>query len=182
MVEQEEFSREKVKQKLNFIQRLIEEEASKKVIKSQVCLYALEHDLLEADFFDTEESLLNYIEKNQQMLEEGLCVYISRIDFIGDFEGRKDVIRVIDDVGINYCVGLDEENRAIYDVGRSRRELKPVWVHQYGGLRATFQAFKKKGIVLSDDFYARNDELLKSLLDGMDSSTSSLKKQKVKTI
>lgn len=168
MLKQEDkFSRENVKQELDVIKKRIEEDKKEDALLSQQRLYRVNCNLLVAELFDSEEKLLQYIEGNQSKLENSICVSISILDFVGDFVGRQDVIRVVSSTGEFYfCTTVDDEHYAVYNKKRGQ-EGQPIWELEFGSMKDIYTAFRNKGIIFQNDVFAKSDSLYEQIMRGL---------------
>lgn len=122
-------------------------------------LYCLS-GLVISKFFDTQSELETYLE------DHDLSFYnISKIEYLGNAYGRKDVIRKVNEKGVSsiYTV-IDRDGYARYNVEKSNRFGKNIWEYELGSLRDLYSIFKDKGVTLENDIYTRIDEEEKQLI------------------
>lgn len=105
-------------------------------------------------FFDTEEELAEYIQNNDTSLG---CVCV--IEFLGNVAGCNDVVRKTskDGLSILYTV-VDEDGYGIYNSERSTYRGEFTWEYHHGSLKEIYSAFRDRGIVFTDDIYAKSAE------------------------
>lgn len=148
----------------------------------KMVLYMCE-GILTNECFDSEEKLLEYIEKVKQF--DNISNFeVSVIQYLGDVAGKSDVIRntIIGNIREGNFVKIDEENRksimlyvydtngiGIYNERRSIYTGEFVWEYLEGGnLRKVYNAFKERGIELKNDVYGKEEffKLLKKEFSG----------------
>lgn len=105
-------------------------------------------------FFDTEYELIQFMKK-YNLNSSNICV----AEFIGDFAGRKDVIRMILKNGVQllYTV-VDEDGYGIYNYEKSISRGEFVWEYNYGNISEIYSAFRNRGIVFENDIYSKIEE------------------------
>jgi len=111
-------------------------------------------------FFDTEEDLTEYLKTND--IRHGL---VCTIDFLGNFAGAKDVIKLNAQNGIEvlYTV-FNEEHYGTFNYAKSIADKVFVWDDNYGSIRILYSSFRDRGIIFEDDVYTKVDEYYNRLM------------------
>lgn len=97
-------------------------------------------------YFHTEYELIEYLKKNSQSLRN-----IAIIDYIGEFENKDDVIRIIDLTSTRLVVDKNINEHLEYSFHRSKYEKLPVWVTADGNIHELVLELKKIGQEFKQD-------------------------------
>ena len=87
------------------------------------------------------------------------AITIEILDYIREFAGRTDVIRVqrlTDFCPIKIMTVLDYEHYAMYNNERSIYRGKYTWEMSEGNIRNYYNIFRKQGIVFENDIYEKS--------------------------
>lgn len=124
----------------------------KEIPKPQMRLYCIHRNC-----FDTEEELVEYIENNDISYGN-----VEAIDYLGNVAGCRDVIGVTDlDGTFNMYTVVNEDTYGQYNHKRSTYEGDFVWEACHGRIRYMYDAFRSRGIVFTNDIYAKVDAYYK---------------------
>lgn len=106
------------------------------------------------NYFDSKQELDDFCSKTNFPQKDTY-----RLDFIGNFAGRKDVVRTVASNGkMSYYAMIDEDGYAMYNHERSCYIGEFVWEYNYGDIRKLYNLFKQKGISLTNDVYGKIDD------------------------
>ena len=97
-------------------------------------------------YFQTEYELVDYLKKHSQGLKN-----IAIIDYIGEFENKDDVIRIIDLTSTRLVIDKNINEHLEYNFPRSKYEQLPVWVTVEGNIHDLILEFKKIGQEFKQD-------------------------------
>ena len=97
-------------------------------------------------YFQTEYELVSYLKKHSQGLRN-----ISIIDYIGEFENKDDVIRIIGLTSTRFVVDKNINEHFEYNIPRSTYEQSPVWVTEEGNIHELILELKKIGQEFKQD-------------------------------
>lgn len=120
-------------------------------------------DIFASQFFETLEELKSFLKEHNGKLEE---YYI--LEYLGDMAGRDDVIRITYKSNrgeqVQYYAPTSTEHYGVYNHQRSIYCGKHIWEGQDGNyLREFFDALKKHGLVMKNDYWAKEVALIKSM-------------------
>ena len=104
--------------------------------------------------FETQKELEEYCKVKNIDLSHS---YIN--EYYREFAGRCDVIRRYKKgkIGTFYSA-CDEDGYGIYNFDRSIYRGEFIWEYNYGSISEYYNLFRDKGIVFSNDIYAKIDE------------------------
>lgn len=91
-------------------------------------------------YFHTEYELVDYLKKHSQGLKN-----IAIIDYIGEFENKDDVVRIIDLKSTRLVIDKNIKEHFEYNFPRSAYEQSPVWVTEEGNIHELILELKKIG-------------------------------------
>ena len=112
------------------------------------------------NYFDTPEELENHCIINCIPLDD-----YHILEYIRHVAGRSDVIKKTNKNGkILFYSSVDEDGYAMYNNERSIYRGEFIWEYCYGQIRDFYTPFRKKGIVLENDIYAKADDTMKRIL------------------
>lgn len=122
----------------------------------------------EGKYFDTVEEAQTYYDSLSIPIGQR-CV----LEYFDNYLGRQDVIRrtFLYTGKVEIMSVLDEDYIEYYDNVRSFYERRNVWVKKYGDLEKEYSAFRKRGILFSNDFYANNEALRTDFRMSLESSS-----------
>lgn len=155
---------EKQKKTATILKRMIDGEPKnvnplKEIPEPQMRLFGFSGAFKSA-FFDTEEELLEYVQKNDTSFGD-VCI----IEYLGNVAGCSDVIRKVKRNGKKVLyTAVDEDGYGIYNYERSVYRNEFIWEYSHGSISEMYSAFRDRGITFEDDIYAKITERKQQLL------------------
>lgn len=98
-------------------------------------------------FCDNYEDLIEYIKSIDIFSEftRDICV----LDYLGNVDGKSDVIRKINSEGYTLYTAIDRDGYAKYN------DFERRWEYENGSIAYLYEAFRVRGIIFKDDVYAK---------------------------
>lgn len=112
------------------------------------------HEEFKTIYFDTKEKFLDYCDNNAVISN-----YIFVIQYLDNFAGKDDVIRIIDISGVEYVAAF----ASFYYQYVETENGNGSWQGVIGSVADMYRAFRNIGIVFKDDIYGKIEEEEKEL-------------------